>query len=56
MSLNRFIQGGRLTDCHKNNIDTHELLNKLHKAAKEKIYESSNKTNHKTKEQSYTKL
>lgn len=31
------LQGGRLTDLHKNNINTRELLTKLNKAAKEKI-------------------
>lgn len=32
-----FLQGGRLTDSHKNNIDTHELLTKLNYIAKEKV-------------------
>lgn len=40
MNLNKFIQGGRLTDRHKNKINTHELITKLNKTAKEKINET----------------
>ena len=48
--MNKFIQGGRLTDLHKNNINTHELLTKLNKSAKEKINEQ--RTNNKRPRQS----
>ena len=46
--MNRFIEGGRLTDRHKNKINTEETLNRLNQIAKEKVNESSNKTNNKT--------
>lgn len=50
MNLNRFIQGGWLTDLHKNKINTRELLTKLNKTAKEKINEQ--RTNNKRLRQS----
>lgn len=45
MKFNRFIYGGRLTDLHKNKINTHELLTKLNKTAKEKVNETRRKQN-----------
>ena len=35
--MNRFTYGGRLTALHKNNINQHELIQNLHKVAKENI-------------------
>ena len=37
------MQGGRLTDHHKNKINTHELISKLNKTAKEKVNETRRK-------------
>ena len=35
--MNRFIEGGRLTDRHKYKINTEQTLNRLNQIAKEKI-------------------
>lgn len=35
--MNRFIEGGRLTDRHKNKINTEQTLNRLNQIAKEKV-------------------
>lgn len=37
---NRFTQGGRLTDYHKNQIEIEQLLNRLNQVAKEKVNET----------------
>lgn len=46
--MNRFIEGGRLTDRHKNKVNTEQTLNRLNQIAKEKVNEISNKTDSKT--------
>lgn len=46
--MNRFIEGGRLTDRHKNKINTEKTLNRLNQIAKEKANEISNKANKET--------
>lgn len=43
MNHNKFIQGGRLTDYHKNQINTKQLLNRLNQIAKEKVNERNRK-------------
>lgn len=37
--MNRFIEAGRLTDYHKCQINTKQLLNRLNQIAKEKVNE-----------------
>ena len=39
--MNRFIEGGRLTDRHKNKVNTKEILKRLNQIAKEKINDKS---------------
>ena len=39
--MNRFIECGRLTDRHKNKINTEQTLNRLNQIAKEKINEQN---------------
>ena len=41
--MNRFIEGGRLTDRHKNKINTEETLSKLNQIAYDKASKCKNK-------------
>lgn len=41
--MNRFLEGGRLTDRHKNKINTEETLSKLNKIANDKASKCKNK-------------
>lgn len=41
--MNRFIEGGRLTDRHKNKINTEETLSKLNQIASDKTSKYKNK-------------
>ena len=35
--MNRFLEGGRLTDRHKNKVNTEQTLKRLNQLAKEKV-------------------
>lgn len=35
--MNRFIEGGRLTDRHKNQLDEKQLLNRLNQIARDLV-------------------
>ena len=41
--MNKFIEGGRLTDRHKNKINTEETLSRLNQIASDKASKCKNK-------------
>lgn len=43
--MNRFIDGGRLTALHKNNINQHDLIQRLNEVAKDKVEKQARYTN-----------